>query len=217
MWLCPFATDWGGLLKLLEWRASVSFLSAARLLLHSSNTSWQQSPHHYWFPFLLYLEIHGSHARRRHCNKVRLPHFITQHYWNAKKEKERVWEQTCFRKTKTPMAKINKHHHDTHTHTQQVIPAIFMTSSKYSHSLCTKDNRSHRRVQRSWINDVNVDPFRQHPSHWSLSKHPSWFSSMNPDPRCPLVVQRRWKKWIQMWFSCYFIVKTHLLSNLCFM
>lgn len=59
-------------------RRSERFLpDGCETLLHPSNTSWQQRLHHYWFPFLLYLEKHGSHARRRHRNKIRLPLLIT--------------------------------------------------------------------------------------------------------------------------------------------
>lgn len=73
VWLCPFATDRGSLLELFQRGASVSSLMAARLYSVAPNTSWQQHLHHYWFPFLLCLEKHGSHARRRHRCKVRLP------------------------------------------------------------------------------------------------------------------------------------------------
>lgn len=47
-------------------RSNCFLPDGCKTLLHPSNTSWQQRLHHYWFPFLLDLEKHGSYARRRH-------------------------------------------------------------------------------------------------------------------------------------------------------
>lgn len=84
-------------------------------LLRPSNTSWQQHLHRYWFPFLLYLEKHGSHGRRRRCNKVRLALFITA-LLKCKRKTRRELEIGPNLENKMPTAKINsKHRHDTHS------------------------------------------------------------------------------------------------------
>lgn len=83
-----------------------------KTLLHLTNTSWQQHLDQYWFPFLLYLEKHGSHAKRRHCNKVRLPLFITA-LLKCKGSKEESLGMKLILKTKWPQQKSSEHHNDT--------------------------------------------------------------------------------------------------------
>ena len=69
-----------------------------------------QADGQYWFPFFLALEKHGSHARRRCCNKVRLhpPHHCITKLQTQKRWKslgiDLIWNN------KTPAAKINSNH-----------------------------------------------------------------------------------------------------------
>lgn len=76
-----------------------------KTLLRLTNTSRQQHLDQHWFPFLLYLEKHGSHAKRRHCNKVRLPLFITA-LLKCKGRKEESLGMKLMSKNKMASAKL---------------------------------------------------------------------------------------------------------------
>lgn len=83
-----------------------------KTLLRLTNTSRQQHLDQHWFPFLLYLEKHGSHAKRRHCNKVRLPLFITA-LLKCKGRKEESLGMKLMSKTKWLQQNSSEHRNDT--------------------------------------------------------------------------------------------------------